>query len=276
VTGDGQDELRRFYDTHAEIVAVAAGTRAMHKGYFAGDDDPATLAEGSDRLTRLAGERLRLGPGHALLDIGCGMGQPALLLAAETGCSVTGVDASGGQIAAARRLAAGAPGGRRVSFHQAPATALPFASRSFDRALMLELATHLPDAPGTPGKQAAFAEAARCLRPGGVLALAEMVAAGPGAAASLLGEVPSVHLCSVERFAALLAGAGFEVLDVENLTPGMRHSGGRTRRAFQENRPRLTAAYGAEAAAAMAEFVERITEGEEHLGYVLITARTAA
>jgi SAM-dependent methyltransferase len=41
---------------------------------------------------RLLGERLRLGPESRLLDMACGKGGPALLLASEFGCHVVGVE----------------------------------------------------------------------------------------------------------------------------------------------------------------------------------------
>jgi SAM-dependent methyltransferase len=44
-----------------------------------------------DKL-RVLGERLRLRPGSTVLDLGCGTGGPAVLLASAFGCSVLGVD----------------------------------------------------------------------------------------------------------------------------------------------------------------------------------------
>ncbi|HUP86071.1 MAG TPA: methyltransferase domain-containing protein [Acidimicrobiales bacterium] len=41
---------------------------------------------------RALGARLRLGPHSTVLDLGCGTGGPAVLLAKEYGCRVTGVD----------------------------------------------------------------------------------------------------------------------------------------------------------------------------------------
>jgi SAM-dependent methyltransferase len=41
---------------------------------------------------RLLGERLRLGPESRVLDVACGKGGPALILAREFGCRITGVE----------------------------------------------------------------------------------------------------------------------------------------------------------------------------------------
>ncbi|MEU3730415.1 methyltransferase domain-containing protein [Streptomyces sp. NPDC033538] len=291
------DTIGDYYDSHAELAHAVLGTRAMHKGYFTGSADPATYAEAADRLTRTAGRRLRLGPDHALLDIGSGAGQPAVLLAEETGCSVTGVDATPGQVAAARRLAAGAAAPGRISFETGDARRLPLPADAFHRALMMEVVSHLPDT-AAEGKAAAFAEAARCLRPGGLLAVVDMVLppdeasgteAGPsGTEAGSTGteaeptgreaepwmdDVPSVHLSTRSRLLELLRAAGFEILEVEDLDRYTCHSGPRTRREFDSRRPGLTDAYGHDAVERVAPVLEQVARADEHLGYVLVTAR---
>ncbi|MFE2938075.1 SAM-dependent methyltransferase [Streptomyces sp. NPDC059255] len=176
-------------------------------------DDPASLAAAADRLIRLAGTRLAPLPGTALLVIGCGTGRAALLLAEETGCAVTGTDIRAARIATARRRVARSALAVRPEFHTADATALPFPAGSFDQALMMEVTTRMPDTPGRRGKRAALAEAARCLRPGGLLLLADPVGADgtpPGA--------PGLRLTTRERLPALLDAAGFDVLRIDDLT----------------------------------------------------------
>jgi SAM-dependent methyltransferase len=89
--------------------------------------------------------------GRRVLDIGCGTGRFATLLAAEHGARVWGIDPSPEMLAVARRRAS-----RSVGFRVGRAEELPFKDGWFERATMW-LVTHLVDRP------AAFGEARRVL-----------------------------------------------------------------------------------------------------------------
>ena len=101
--------------------------------------------------------------GERILDIGTGTGWAARL-AAWRGARVTGVDIAPGMLKAAEALSAGLD--PRPEFQQAAAEALPFQDASFD-GVMSTYGVIFSSAP-----QAAIAEMARVLRPGGRLALA--------------------------------------------------------------------------------------------------------
>lgn len=120
-------------------------------------------------------ERLPLRPGLAILDIGCGAGGTARLLAARGSGLVLGVDRDPLLITLARRLAARVGLAERTRFALADALALPFADHGFDGAVSLHLAMAVAD------KETLRAEAFRVIRPGGFLALYDATAgpAGP-------------------------------------------------------------------------------------------------
>ncbi|HQW37478.1 MAG TPA: class I SAM-dependent methyltransferase [Usitatibacteraceae bacterium] len=116
------------------------------------------------RLVPLAGARVA--------DIGCG--DAALsrrLLGPGMAASVAALEVDRAQHA--KNLAAPPVAG--LSFHLAPADALPFADASFEAALMLKSLHHVPVA----RMDAALAEVARVLAPGGLLYVSEPVFAGP-------------------------------------------------------------------------------------------------
>jgi 2-polyprenyl-6-hydroxyphenyl methylase/3-demethylubiquinone-9 3-methyltransferase len=98
--------------------------------------------------------------GLRILDVGCGGGLLSEALA-RSGANVVGVDASPGNIAAARLHAASE--GVKVDYRLGePAQALS-QDEKFDVVLALEVVEHVSDVPAFLG------EAARCLAPGGML-----------------------------------------------------------------------------------------------------------
>jgi ArsR family transcriptional regulator len=101
-----------------------------------------------------------------VLDAGAGDGATAQLIAPRAR-SVTCVDSNETLVDAARVRLAGNPNARA---EVADIGALPFADRSFDQALLLNVLTHLD------GPPRALGELARVLRPGGRLALVTLAA----------------------------------------------------------------------------------------------------
>lgn len=89
-----------------------------------------------EKLT-LLGRRLGLGPGSRVLDVASGRGGPAILLAAETGCSVHGIEVSPEFHAAAVERAAEAGLADRVTFDCADAAGATFDTEAYDAALCL-------------------------------------------------------------------------------------------------------------------------------------------
>ena len=122
-TMDVADLVRQHYggvDLQAGILAglTAAGVDVDH---LTVDDLSAVdqLHAGFSDATRYLLGRLDLGPDTRLLDVGCGIGGPARLAAAEHGCRVTGVDLSPGFVATARSLTARVGLTDRVDFRVA-------------------------------------------------------------------------------------------------------------------------------------------------------------
>ena len=112
-------------------------------------------------------DRLRLAPGHSVVDIGCGHGSSAGLLARQVGpCGrVVGLDASRAMIAEACRRFDG--GGLAVDFQVGDALDLPFDDASFDAARADRVLMFLDD----PGR--ALAELVRVTKAGGRIVVTE-------------------------------------------------------------------------------------------------------
>ena len=99
--------------------------------------------------------------GARVLDVGCGGGYLAESFA-RAGCVVSGVDASSGTIAAARRHAA--LSGLQVDYRVADACALPYPDGTFDVVVSSDFLEHVSD-----NLDMVIAEQARVLRRGGLL-----------------------------------------------------------------------------------------------------------
>ena len=132
----------------------------------------------------------RLLPGERVLDLGSGSGMDVFAAATQVGPGgfVTGVDITPEQLAKSERM-------RRhghVSFRRARIEELPFDNGSFDAVISNGVINLSAD------KRRAFAEAARVLRPGGRLALADIVTER---------EISARTTCQADLWAACIAGA---------------------------------------------------------------------
>lgn len=99
-----QQQIRRHYDVGNEYYRLFLDPTLTYScAYFEHPDDPLERAQRQkiDHVLR----KLRVAPGHTLLDIGCGWGHLAVTAAARYGARVVGITLSAEQLSAARRLA---------------------------------------------------------------------------------------------------------------------------------------------------------------------------
>ena len=128
------------------------------------------LHPGGKDLTRRALGLARLGAGDRLLDVGSGDGTTALLAAAESGCRAVGVEYGVGAVEEATRRAEEMGIADRVEFVPGDAASLPLGDGTIDVAISECSLCTFAD------KERAVGEIRRVLRPGGRLAVSDVVA----------------------------------------------------------------------------------------------------
>ena len=210
----GQGDYRSVGDHYARDGLAAAILTALHEVGKAPDSITAQdlvpvdqlHTRGKDatlELARLAG----VTPGMRVLDVGGGLGGPARTLASEIGCSVEVLDVTEEFCRAGEMLTTRTGLGDLVTFRQASALDMPHTDAKFDTVWMQHSSMNIAD------KERLYAEIHRVLRPGGHLALHEIMA---GPVAPIHFPVPRARgpeisfLRPPEEVRALIIGIGFE------------------------------------------------------------------
>jgi ubiquinone/menaquinone biosynthesis C-methylase UbiE len=206
-----QDLTRATYDAVYAALPESPTLRRLWHEHVEGLDFPEEFGHVSfvtlSQLRRMATE-LRLGLGDTLVDLGCGMGGPALWVARETGARLHGVDFSPVAVekASARAVELGLAGQAQFVVGSFADTGLE--PGSADGAMSEDAIDYAPD------KRAAIVEAARILRPGGRLTLTTFEV-DPDRVASL----PDSRVDPVGDYRPLLTEGGLSV-EVYEEVPG--------------------------------------------------------
>jgi cyclopropane fatty-acyl-phospholipid synthase-like methyltransferase len=262
--------ISEAFDALTPIVD-AVNDGAFHLAYWYDESDDASIAEAGRRVTRKVLSALGIRAGEHLLDVGCGPGAPAVLMASESGARVTGVAISNEEVSHARRRAAAAGLSGQVEFRQADYMALPYPDASFDGVVAIEALLGAPDLP------AALGELRRVLRPGGRFAFCHCtkeVALEDGQMTRFNSSTWGSDLPTLSQWLDVIRSGGFDVEEYSQFGPRVLGQKERYHEALAARRTELLSTAGEDAVnrfeQSMAGF---FAPAAGTIGYALIAGR---
>lgn len=213
----GDDRIQSHY-THGDLIgAISQGLERLGKtSAEATIDDLGPVDEfhiGGRQATLDFTEQLGITEDTRCLDIGCGIGGPARVIADKFGCEVTGIDLTAEYIDVANALSDWVGLAGQLSFDQGSALDLPYENEVFDTAYMLHVGMNIEK------KERLAEEVTRTLKPGGTFGIYDVMLTGD---AALTFPVPWATLAETSfvatpvTYRSALEAAGFDIVSERN------------------------------------------------------------
>ena len=153
----------RYYDFATQAYMANWSSHFNYAPFYPG---ASLLTAQTFYVTRLA-YLMNLRPGVLVLDVGCGIGEPAREIARLTGCTIVGISINQRQIDLAITKTAVQGLSDRCTFIRGDFLDLPFPDSNFDAAFSFEALCYAPSLAHI------YAEIARVLKPNGRIGLSE-------------------------------------------------------------------------------------------------------
>lgn len=158
-------------------------------------------------------DKLNIAPDALVIDIGCGIGGTARLIASQADAAVHGVDLTAEYVSVGNTLNEWVGLSDQITLSELDALDLPFDAGSFNAATMLHVGMNISD------KAALFAGIFRVLEPGGVFGLYDIMKLSDKAfdfPVPWAGQASISFVEPVEAYEQALQAAGFQIVSIEN------------------------------------------------------------
>jgi cyclopropane fatty-acyl-phospholipid synthase-like methyltransferase len=209
-------DVARHYDELDAFYRDIWGEHVHHGFWLRGDESQALAVR---QLVALVASEAHIGAGTRVVDIGCGYGATARLLAEERGANVNGITISPAQHALAVERSLGRENPR---FFLGDWLSNELRDDTFDAAIAIESSEHMADKPRF------FAQAHRVLRDGGRFVICAWLACEQPTAKQerwliepICREGQMPHLGSASDYRRLAEAAGFKIERVQDVTRGI-------------------------------------------------------
>jgi cyclopropane fatty-acyl-phospholipid synthase-like methyltransferase len=229
---------------------------SFHLGFF--PDGRGTLAQALDAHTDLVCELAGIRPGMRVLDVGCGIGEPARRIASRIDCEIVGLNISREQVRQGRELIARAGLAARVDIRHGNALQMPVPGGGFDAAICLEVAGDI--CVRTADKPRLLAELRRVLRPGGQVGFSDLAFDRPPTAAEDRALRALLYHSGRELLTdwpALFAAAGFQLGAVRDIQAQTLPTWPHVQAVYRQHAAEVEARYGRRLAPGIACRIDR-------------------
>lgn len=263
------EQVASLYDSpEGQLGPILFGGH-LHWGYWddehAGDD----FAAAADRLAQIMIDRTTIQAGERFVDLGCGVGQPAVKLARARGCSVDGVTISGFQQRSATERAKAEGLSDKLRFIHGSALEVPCEDGAYDGGWFFESIFHM-------GQRDALREASRILKPGATLVLTDLPTLPEitDKFRDFVDEYIHSSFVAKDDYEGLMDEAGFDLVEILDVTGNvMPWLVTKLREAIDTHADEVFRIMGDDAEKAIEDWLFLFEYMSENLGYMVVTAR---
>lgn len=211
--GSESDQVATLYDSpEGQLGPILFGGH-LHWGYWDKNNADDNFASGADKLAQIMIDKTQIQAGQRFVDLGCGVGEPAIKLAKAKNCLVDGITISEFQQQSATSRAEAEGMQDSLRFIHGSALELPSQDQFYDGGWFFESIFHM-------GHRAALLEASRVLKPGATLVLTDLPVLPTTTEDFKVFVQEHIHSSFVAKqdYPELMAEAGFELLEIEDIT----------------------------------------------------------